>query len=104
MSAKNKQRETFNHHSDKTPTPLDKWFYTYELIYACVCALCKFASPIKGASATILMSVLSGISAVLIIVTIVKRIAHKQHGYAASIGVLAFFTVMVIKWCIAGEF
>ncbi len=104
MPAKNEQWETSNHHSDKTPAPLDKWFYTYELIYACVCALCKFASPIKGASATILMGVLSGISVVLIIVTIVKRIARKQRGYAASIGVLAFFTAMVIKWCIAGEF
>lgn len=72
MSTNNEQRESSNHDSAKTSSPLSKWFYTCELAFVCV-LLCKFVLPIKGVSTAILVGVLAGVSVLLIIVTCVKR-------------------------------
>ncbi len=101
MSTNNEQRETSNHDSDKTSPPQDRWFYTCELAFVCVCVLlCKFASPIKGVSTAILVGPLAGISVVLIIATCVKRATPKQRRSITNIWILTFLTIMAIKWCV----
>ncbi len=103
MPKNNEQLEISNHDSHKTVPPPDKWFYMCELVYVCVYALCKAASPIKGVNLAILMSVLSGVSVLLIIVVLVKRFTRKQRESMASIWFLLFFTALVVKDCIIGE-
>lgn len=70
----NEQLEISNHDSDKaTAPPPDKWFYMCELVYVCIYALCRLASPIKGVDLAMLMGALSGVSVLLIIVVFVKQ-------------------------------
>lgn len=103
MSKNNEQLEIPNHDAYKTSPPRDKWFYMCELVYVCVYALCKAASPIKGVNLAMLMSVLSGVSVLLIIVVLVKRRAREQRESMAGVWFLLFFTALVIKDCVIGE-
>lgn len=103
MSKNNEELGIPNHDSHKTAPPQDKWFYMCELVYVCVYALCKAASPMKGVNLAMLMSVLSGVSVLLIIVVLVKRRACEQRESMAGVWFLLFFTALVIKDCVIGE-
>lgn len=103
MPKNNEQLGIPNDDSHKTAPPRDKWFYMCELVYVCVYALCKAASPIKGVNLAMLMSVLSGVSVLLIIVVLVKRRVREQRESMAGVWFLLFFTALVIKDCVIGE-
>lgn len=107
MKTPPKQHEVSEHRLGKNAP--DKWLRTYELIYACACALCEFVpSIVKCMNANVFMGVLSVISMILIIVTALTRVMPAkrgvQHEYAVNLWFFALVTAMIFKWCLEGEF
>lgn len=83
---------------------LNKWFLAYEFVYIGVCILCRFLVQLEIWNENILMGILSGISALLIVIAATRRIRHAQYKYMPNLFVMAFFTAMVFIWCFRGVF
>lgn len=85
-------------------TKLSKWFLMYEFIYIGICILCKFKLQSDSVNERLLLIILSGISILFIAVTAISRIRSSQYKYMTNIFVLALFTIIVLIWCVNGDF
>lgn len=83
---------------------LSKWFLLYESIYILICVICRFLLNPNPYGERLLLIILSGISILFIAVTAISKIRSSQYKYMTNIFVLTLFTIIVLIWCINGDF